>query len=211
MRRLWNYNATMSINKSFRRKILNWMQNDLTWWHRLLFQYNEMLFFNEIKSVKRLYTNACLIDLKNFVVHENVAWILQSINQNMAFRAQLLDTSFSINVHEMKTILLNFQTWRHFWIKRRIKIFIDNVTIYSKFFISIFKSSANFSLRKTLLIAIKWNIIIEYHWIKKIVNGLIDVLSRFDNEKIVDMCFHWQISLNSMNFFFIYQSSSNRA
>jgi hypothetical protein len=69
------------------------------------------MFFVTNKSVKHVYIDACLVDLKKYVSSSDEA----QISQNLAFRTRVTHSQekleLSINVREMKAILLTFQLY----------------------------------------------------------------------------------------------------
>jgi hypothetical protein len=155
-----------------------------------------MLFFDELNRVIiRLYIDACLIDLREYYYKRSSV----IISKSNVFVASILNNELSINVWEMTAILLIVQSFEHQWKRCRLEIFTNNITTYIELENQILKESINNSLRKILLLTIKWDIILILNWISINENALIDALSRFDSSKIVNMCSHWQILLTSIN------------
>ena len=56
----------------------------------------------------------------------------------------------------------------------------------------------NAPLRELLLLASKYDIVIEACWIRSEDNGLADALSRFDDRKVANLCPYWQSPFSSM-------------
>ena len=104
----------------------------------------------------------------------------------------------SINVHDVKAILLAFQAWAPKWEKQRLRVFTDSTTAFSGLREFTLKGPANAPLREIWLLAAQWDIVIEPHWIEGKRNGLADALSRFDEDKLIDLCPHWQNPSHTM-------------
>ncbi len=98
----------------------------------------------------------------------------------------------SINVYEMETILLVFQIWAEKWSGQRLGVFTDSTNAYSGLREFTLKGPPNAPLREIWLLAAKWDIVIEVHWIEGEKNGLADAISRLDEERLIDLCSHWQ-------------------
>ncbi len=96
----------------------------------------------------------------------------------------------TINVQEVEAILLAFQIWAEKWSDQRLRVFIDSTIAHSGLREFNLKGPSNAALREIWLIAAKWDIVIEAHWIKGKENGLADALSRFDDERLIDLCSH---------------------
>lgn len=77
-------------------------------------------------------------------------------------------------------------------------IYTDNTTTKSRINSSTLKSPANTPLGELTLVAAKFDTILEAQWIPSEANGLADALSRFDINKIANLCPHWQISFSLM-------------
>jgi hypothetical protein len=118
MRRLWDFITTFQ-NRLIKKRILAWIRDDLHWWNELLSVFNEVMFFEIDKSTKHVYIDACLANLEKYVFDSHV----DIIDQKLTFRARILDHSnsnfefseLSINVREMKAILLTFQLHVNTW------------------------------------------------------------------------------------------------
>ena len=86
----------------------------------------------------------------------------------------------SINVYEVEVILLVFQIWVEKWADQRLRVSTDSTTVHLGLFEFTLNGLPNTPLREIWLLAAKWDIVIEAHWIKKKKNRLADVLSYFD-------------------------------
>jgi hypothetical protein len=93
----------------------------------------------------------------------------------------------------MKIILLAFQLWAIAWKRQKVVIHTDSKTVFTDFCRSTLKSSANASFKEILFLIAKWDIVIQNQWISKKSNQLTNALFRFDDEKLTNMCSHWQI------------------
>jgi hypothetical protein len=74
-----------------------------------------------------------------------------------------------------------------------------NVRVLTRLKDHILKESVNNSLREIHILTIRLNIVIVLNWISTKKNVLTNALSRFDSNKIANMCSHWQILLTSVN------------
>ncbi len=178
----------------------------MEWWNKLLLAYNGVLFFDTTKrKIQTLYTNACLYGLGGFYFEGSQPWEQAYISQLQACCAIIQGKALpvnrkmkknpddpSINVHEVEAILLAFQAWAPKSEKQRLRVFTDSTTAFSGLCKFRLKGSANAPLREIWLLAAQWDIMIEPHWIEGKRNGLADVLSRFDEDRLIDLCSHWQ-------------------
>lgn len=98
----------------------------------------------------------------------------------------------SINVHEVEAILLALQAWAHKWEKQQLRVFTDSTTAFLGLSEFTLTGPANAPLREIWLLAAKWDIVIEPYSIEGKKNGLADALSRFDEDRLIDLCPHWQ-------------------
>ncbi len=133
------------------------------------------------------------------------AWKQVKVNQSDAFCAIVQGKSLpanrkmkenpddaSINVHEVEAILLVFQIWAEKWSGQRLRVFTESITAHSGLRKFTLEGPANALLRGIWLLAAKWDIVIEAHWIERKKNWLADALSRFDEERLKGLCSHWQ-------------------
>lgn len=208
MRRLWDFinHYPRGGPKSTLRRIPTWVREDLEWWNKLLPTYNGVLFFDtRNRETQTLYNDACLYGLGGFYFKGRQTWEQVKVTQSDAFCAVVQGKTLpanrkmkknpddpSINVHEIEAILLAFQLWAPRWSKQRLRVFTDSTTAFSGLREFTLKSPPNAPLREIWLLAAKWDIVIEAHWIEGRRNGLADALSRFDKEKLIDLCPHWQ-------------------
>lgn len=172
--------------------------------NRLLPTYNRVLFFDTFsQTTLQAYTDAYLYGLGGFYFSEKGTWDNYSINQSQVFRKIIQGKQLpsnrklpknpndpSINVHRVEAILLLFQTWAPLWYRHRIIVHTDSSTVYSGLLDSTFKGPPNAPLREIFLLAAKWNIVIEPQWVEGKQNGLADVLSRCDDNKLANLCPH---------------------
>jgi hypothetical protein len=169
---MWDFIASFSSNasKSMKKRISIWIRDDLTWWNRLLSNFNDVFFFDiENKVIFYIYTNACLIELEE-IVSATESFKSKNISQSNAFRTRFDLNKLSINVHEVKIILLVFQLWVSSLIRQKIKIYTNNTLVFSRLSRSIVKSLANAFLRKIFFLIAKWDIVIKCQWISDKIN-----------------------------------------
>ncbi len=157
------------------------MREDLEWWDKLLLTYNGVFFFDTRNKVTRtLYTDACLYALGEFYFEGRQAWEQVKVNQSDAFYAKVQRMSFSanrkmkknpddpsINVHEVKAILLAFQIWAEKWSGQGLRVFTDRTNAHSRLHELTLKGPPNASLREIWLLAANWDIVIEAHRIER--------------------------------------------
>ena len=120
-----------------------------------------------------------------------------SIPETNSFSEHLridLESTFDINIYEMRAVLAAFYKWQHLWTKGRIIVYTDNTIVYTGLQKQTLNSPANIDLRSILCEAANWDIIVESRWILGKANTLANALSRFDSSTIADICPHWQIS-----------------
>ena len=198
MRKLWDFinHYSRSGPKSTLKRIPAWVREDLEWWNKLLPTYNGVLFFDSRnRETQTLYTDACLYGLGGFHFRGRQAWEQVKVTQSDAFCALVQGKALpanrkmkknfddpSINVYELEAILLAFKIWAPRWSKQRLRVFIDSTSTFSGLREFILKGPPNAPLREIWLLATKWDIVIEAHWIGGRRNGLADALSRFDEE-----------------------------
>ncbi len=104
----------------------------------------------------------------------------------------------NINVHEVKAILLAFHIWDEKWSGQRLRMFTDITNADSGQREFTLKGHPNASLREIWLLAAKWDILIEAQWIKGEKNRIADAHSRFDEERLIDLCSYWQNPFHTM-------------
>lgn len=96
----------------------------------------------------------------------------------------------SINIPQVEIILLLFQMWALYWYRYYIIIYIDSSTAYSGLLDFTFWGPENAIFREIFLLANEWDIVIESWLMEEKQNGLVDMLSRFDNRKIANIYSH---------------------
>ena len=206
MRRLWDFinHYPRGGPKSKLRKIPAWVREDLEWWNKLLSKYNGVLFFDSRnREPQTLYTDACLYGLGGFYFGGRQAWEQIKVTQSDAFYALVQRKALQANrkmkknsddpsiiVHEVEAILLAFQIWAPKWSKQRLRVFTNSTTAFSGLREFTLKCPPNAPLREIWLLAAKWDIVIEAHWIEGRKNRLANALSRFDEETLTDLCPH---------------------
>lgn len=214
MMRLWDFVNLFprSASRTDRKRIPAWVRQDLQWWNELLPQYNGVLFFDTInRKIVSLYTDACLYGLGGCFFEGSIFWEQADIKQTQAFRALVKGKTLpanrklaknpddpSINVHEVEAILLAFQLWAPSWKRQRIKVHTDSTTAFAGLQDYTLRGPPNAPLREIFLLAAKWDIVIEPHWIEGKRNGLADALSRFDDDRLTLLSPSWQNPYNTM-------------
>ena len=202
MRLLWNFEMTFPPGKSreTKRRIPTSIRNDLNWWNTLLPKFNGVLFFDDSsRQVNQLYTDACTKGLGGFFYADaSTFWTKAEIRQENAFIAPITE-AHHINIHELEAVLLAFRLWAPRWTRTRLIIYTDNTVAFSGLAKQSLGGQANSPLREILLIASKYDILIEPRWIDSETNALADALSRNNLRNIADLCPLWQVPSASMH------------
>lgn len=212
MRKLWDFLKAYPshLSRTAKRRIPTEIREDLLWWNRLLPEFNGVLFFDEThRETVQVFTDASLCGLGGFYYNTTDGfWTSAHIPQSQAFIAktqnfgrphteQTQDPQ-SINVFEVEAILLAFELWAESWTRQRVIIYTDSSTAESGLLNNTLIGQPNAPLRELLLLASKYDIVIEARWIRSEDNGLADALSRFDDRKVANLCPHWQSPFTSM-------------
>ncbi len=208
MRRLEDFinHYSHDDTRSTLRRILVWVRENLEWWNKLLMTYNRVLFFDTRNRVTQIfYTDVYLHGLGGFYFESRQACEQVKVNWSDAFWAIVQGKSLlanrktkknpddpSINVHEVEAILLAFQIWVEKWIGERLRGFTDSTNAHSALRKFTLKSPLNASLQEIWILAATWDIVIKAHWIETKKNRLADALSRFNEEKLIDLYSHGQ-------------------
>ncbi len=214
MRILWDLvnQYPRAATKVTRRRIAPWVREYLEWWNDLLATYNGVLFFDDSnRPTTSVYTDACLYVLGGFFFDGKGDWQTASVIQTRAFQAVISGKTLppkrrmaknpddpSINVHEVEAIFLAFQLWSPTWHRHRVIVHTDSTTAFSGLHHSTLQGPANAPLRQTLLLAAKWDIVIEPRWVEGKKNCLADALSRLNDDKLITFSLSWQSPLHSM-------------
>lgn len=90
----------------------------------------------------------------------------------------------SINIYKVEAIFLVFQVWSPTWHKKRVIIHTSSTAAFG-LEDSILQNLANASQCPILLLAAKCDAVIKAQWIDKKRNGLANVLSRFDDYRLM--------------------------
>ncbi len=212
MRKFWDFLKAYAshLSRTAKRRIPAEIREDLLWWNRFLPDFNGVLFFDEThRETTQVFTDASLCGLGGFYYSTPDAfWTSAYIPQTQAFVAktqyfgqphihQSQDRQ-SINVFEVEAILLAFELWAKSWIRHRVIIYTDSSTAESGLLKNTLIGQPNAPLRELLLLASKYDIVIEARWIKSEENGSADALSRFDERKVASLCPYWQRPFSSM-------------
>ena len=104
----------------------------------------------------------------------------------------LANTPLDINIHKIEAIKFALLTQGPLWTLLRITIYTDNKTSELGLIKQTLQSLANAPLQEALLLATKYNIVIQPIQIQGTTNTLVDALSRFDNNTIANLCPHQQ-------------------
>ena len=180
MRKLWDFLKAYPphLSRTAKRRIPTEIQEDLLWWNRLLPEFNGILFFDETyRETTQVFTDASLFGLGSFYYNTtNAFWTSAHIPQGQAFIAKTQyfgrphieqsQDKQSINVFEVEAILLAFELWAKSWIRQRVIIYTDSSTAESGLLKNTLIGQPNAPLRELLLLASKYDIVIEALWIR---------------------------------------------
>ena len=196
MRQLWDYVKYFPRLSSARRRIPAGVREGLLWWKKLLPTVNGVMFFDErSRESVQLYTDACPTGLGGFFYSHEGFWtvnVLRIPQENTFFSVIEGRDQSHINVHEVEAVLSAFQQWSHVWHHKRVIVYTDNTTTFAGLAKQTLNSEANGPLRETMLIAARYDILIDARWIESEQNGLADGLSRRNFKQIANLCPHWQ-------------------
>ena len=95
--------------------------------------------------------------------------------------------------------MLGLQQWAPSWPHHHVIVHSDNFPSNVGLTKQTLKREANAVLRKVLLEAAKFDIIITPVWVAGSDNELADAISRYDNKTIANWCPHWQTPYNSLS------------
>lgn len=163
-------------------------------------------FFDEThRETVQVFTDASLCGLGSFYYNTiGIFWTSAHIPQCQAFIAKTRNfgrqhtdqtqDQHSINVFEVEAILLAFELWT----RHRVVIYTDSSTAESGLLKNTLIGQSNAPLRELLLLASKYDTVIEARWIRSEENALVDAPSRFDDRKVANLCPDWQSPFSSM-------------
>ena len=97
-----------------------------------------------------------------------------SIPDAQALLQKLLSAQgqLDINPLEVEAIAQSFELWAQSWIGAKVIIFIDNTTAFTSLSKQTLAGASNFPLRRSLLLAAKFDILIEAQWLPGSTNTL---------------------------------------
>jgi hypothetical protein len=208
MRYIWTFIAAYPQNspKNLKRKIPAIVRSDLLWWNKLLPHVNGVRFLDETaRKVVHIYSDASAAGMGAFYFYGPVSdWkqVVKSLPISQAFSARVhreMETEFNINAFELAAIMLALQRWAPSWPHHRIVVHSDNFPANIGLAKQTLKGEANAVLRKALLEAAKFNIVITPVWVAGSDNQLADAISRYDSKTIANWYPHWQTPYNSLS------------
>jgi hypothetical protein len=127
--------------------------------------------------------------------------VAESLPITQAFSALVqrdADVEFNINVFELAAIMLALQRWAPLWRHHQVVVHTDNFPSKEGLTRQTLKGEANAVLRKCLLEAAKFDIVVTPAWVAGSNNELADAISRFDCTTIANWCPHWQTPYDSL-------------
>jgi hypothetical protein len=209
MRYLWTFIAAYPPNapKTLRRKIPPVVRSDLLWWKTMLPHFNGVRFLDEkARKVVHIYSDASAKGMGAFFFYGLISasdWklVAESLPITQAFSALVqrdADVEFNINVFELAAIMLALQRWAPMWRHHQVVVHTDNFPSKEGLTRQTLKGEANAVLRKCLLEAAKFDIVVTPAWVAGSNNELADAISRFDCTTIANWCPHWQTPYDSL-------------
>lgn len=204
MRNIWDFLASFprSATRACRRSLSRAVRTDLSWWNKLLPQFNgKHLFDDSSRPVFHLYTDASSIGLGGFYFSTT------SRQAHWQDHAATLDPAHAfsmriprgkrhqhINTHEMRAVLQSFKRWQPLWKRGVVVVHTDNTATLSGLNKGSIRGPSMEPLRALLLLAAAEDIELKGVWLPSEENGLADALSRFNGAPITNWCPHWQDS-----------------
>jgi hypothetical protein len=170
------------------------LEADLRWWYELLPQFNGVRLLDDRNRVSvSLWTDACNEGLGAFYKTSSQGTFVDiPEHQAIAIQANKRLRRKHINIKETVAVLRAFKRWGPLWASTRLNIYTDSSTVFTGLSTNSIRGPAMEPLKHILLLAVKYDVLIEASWIPGVQNKLADALSRFDSVTIANLCPHWQ-------------------
>jgi len=188
LRRL--YDALTATSRTHHIRVSLEIRKDLSWWQMILPQWNGIRLLHHPRQILRLWTDASgQKGIRGYFLKPGET--LSSIHTP----AQLFRTTVPqwhkakhINFNDMYTVLHALRTWTTQSRAGRIKLHCDNKAVVAALAKGSFKGQAISPLRQIAMHIALHDIELHCVWIPTKENALADALSRWDTEKIANLC-----------------------
>ena len=161
------------------------MRRDLQWWHRFLSTWNDIKMLKSRRQTYHIWTNVFdLLDMRNYILINLIDVSVKRFSHRFATRFKRLH----INVKKMIAVLFAIRKWLNILKETHLYLYDDNFVVVfdlQKRSINDFVMS---SLRDICMLLARRDIVVSSIWISTKNNLLVDILSRFQFDKIVDIC-----------------------
>lgn len=189
LRHLWTFVARIRAQHShFKTRIPALVREDLLWWNELLPQFNGILLLQKNRPRINLYTDASKAGLGGY--YSILSRPLQS--NAFAIRNTTDERKAHINYLETRAVEAAFILWAHRWRGKRVVIHTDNSATFQGLTSHKQRGIGFYPLRHILLLATIHDVILDPQWIAGKTNEIADSLSRFNWDKLANLCPTWQ-------------------
>ena len=169
------------------RRIPSAARKDLKWWRDLLPNHNGVLIIQPVRPRWRLWTDAAgKKGTGGFLLpgEGDHRPSYHEVTEFFSAHVRFDQWNEHINVKEMIAVFVAFKKWAPLVAGCHLLLFCDNTAVVSGLRRRTSRGHLMAVLRKTLLLAARYDIEIEPHWIPSGENCLADALSRFETNKI---------------------------
>jgi ribonuclease HI len=188
LRRL--YDALTATSRTHHIRVSSEIKKDLSWWQTFLPQWNGIRLLHHPRQILRLWTDPSgQKGIGGYFLRPGET--LSSIHTP----AQLFSTTVPqrhkakhINFKEMYAVLHALRTWTTESRAGRIKLHCDNEAVVAALAKGSIKGQAMNPLRQIAMHIALHDIELHCIWIPTKENALADALSRWDTEKIANLC-----------------------
>ena len=173
--------------KGVLRRIPTAARKDLKWWQDLLPHHNGILIIQPSRRWWRLWTDAAgTKGIGGFILPGEGPHLPnhQEVTEFFSARVLFSQRNEHINVKEMIAVLVALRTWAPQLAGCHLQLFCDNTAVVSGLRRKTSRGRLMTVLRRTLLLAARFDIEIEPQWIPSGENCLADALSRFETNRI---------------------------
>jgi len=203
-RSIWEFISTFTKAGGYpRRRLTAELRQDLLWWRDALTLSNGILFFDDTDRKQfHLFSDASgILGYGAFFFLEDsrgTTWPPYSVSlpqdDSLSCYPNAEHRLALINEREVRAITTSFQLWATRWEHSSVCIHTDNTVALSGFQNTVVKGPGNYPLREILQLAAAYDITLYAEWVSSAENGLADALSRFDRDRVLLLCPHWDTS-----------------
>jgi len=203
-RSIWEFISTFTKTGGYpRRRLTAELRLDLSWWRDALTLSNGILFFDDANRQQfHLFSDASgILGYGAFFFLEDsrgTTWPPYSVSlpqdDSLSCYPDAEHRLTLINELEVRAITTSFKLWVTRWKHNSVCIHTDNTVALSGIQNTVVKGPGNYPLREILQLAAVHDITLSAEWISSAENGLADALSRFDRNRVLSLCPHWDVS-----------------